>query len=209
LENKEQIAEAAEKLFMSYGIRSVTMDDIAKQLGISKKTIYQHYNDKDEVVCQTTWRILEREKELLEGIRKEAKNAVHELHLLTNYVRHHIVNINPSALFDIQKYHKEAWKIYLDFKDSVFIQNIEESIKRGIAEGYFRSNLNPKILAKLRIEQIHIGFDDQIFPKDQFDWTEVQLQLFENFFYGLLTPTGKQLFENYSETLVTNVEESN
>ncbi len=194
---------------MSFGIRSVTMDDIAKQLGISKKTIYQHFNDKDEVVCQTTWRILKREKELLDEIRKNAKNAIHELHLLTHYIRHHIVNINPSALFDIQKYHKEAWKIYLDFKDSVFIKNVEDSIERGMAEGHFRSNLNPKILAKLRIEQIHLGFDGQVFPKDEFDLTEVQMQLFENFFYGLLTQSGKQLFESYSETLVTNADEKN
>lgn len=192
---------------MNYGIRSVTMDDIAKRLGISKKTIYQHFQDKDEVVCLATLRILEREKHLLEEIQKEAENAIHELYLLSKYIRQHIVNINPSALFDIQKYHHQAWEVYLNFKDSVFIQNIEKSIQRGIDEGYFRSSINPKILARLRIEQMHTAFDEQVFPKEEFDWKEVHVQLFENFFYGLLTPTGARLFKTYSETLTTDVEE--
>lgn len=180
------------------------MDDIARQLGISKKTIYQYFSDKDEVVELATLRILEREKQLMEEVQKQSENAIHELHLITKYIRQHITEINPSALFDIQKYHRDAWKTYLDFKDSVFIQTIESSIRRGMKEGYFRDEIDPKILAKLRIEQIHVAFDDQVFPKNEFDWTEVHLQIFYNFCYGLLTPKGVELFENYAKTLTTH-----
>ncbi|MEM9833427.1 MAG: TetR/AcrR family transcriptional regulator [Bacteroidota bacterium] len=204
MESKEQIAQTAEQLFLKYGVRSVTMDDIARQLGISKKTIYQYFSDKDEVVELATLRILEREKQLMEEVQKQSENAIHELHLITKYIRQHITEINPSALFDIQKYHRDAWKTYLDFKDSVFIQTIESSIRRGMREGYFRDEIDPKILAKLRIEQIHVAFDDQVFPKNEFDWTEVHLQIFYNFCYGLLTPKGVELFENYAKTLTTH-----
>ncbi|MEM6844585.1 MAG: TetR/AcrR family transcriptional regulator [Bacteroidota bacterium] len=204
MESKEQIAQTAEQLFLKYGVRSVTMDDIARQLGISKKTIYQYFSDKDEVVELATLRILEREKQLMEEVQKQSENAIHELHLITKYIRQHITEINPSALFDIQKYHRDAWKTYLDFKDSVFIQTIESSIRRGMKEGYFRDEIDPKILAKLRIEQIHVAFDDQVFPKNEFDWTEVHLQIFYNFCYGLLTPKGVELFENYAKTLTTH-----
>ncbi|MEM8966037.1 MAG: TetR/AcrR family transcriptional regulator [Bacteroidota bacterium] len=208
MESKEQIVSVAEQLFLKYGVRSVTMDDIAKQLGISKKTIYQYFADKDEVVGLATLRILEREKQLIEEVQQQSKNAIHELHLTTKYIRQHITDINPSALFDIQKYHRDAWKIYLEFKDSVFIQTTESSIRRGMEEGYFRGDINPKILAKLRIEQIHVAFNEQVFPKNEFDWTEVHLQIFYNFCYGLLTPKGVELFENYAKNLTTHVSQS-
>ncbi|MEQ9438518.1 MAG: TetR/AcrR family transcriptional regulator [Cyclobacteriaceae bacterium] len=206
MENKEQIARAAEYLFMSYGVRSVTMDDIAKRLGISKKTIYQHFRDKDEVVCLATLRILEREKTELDQIQGQAENAIHELHLLSNYIRQHIVNINPSALFDLQKYHQDAWEIYLNFKDTVFLQSVELTLERGINEGYFRAGIDPKILAVLRIEQIHISFDERVFPKDEYDLKEVHLQLFDHFTHGVLTPKGVELFQKYFKIPVDNAE---
>lgn len=180
------------------------MDDIAKKLGISKKTIYQYFADKDEVVELATLRILEREKQLIEDIKNRSENAIHELYLITRYIRQHIVDVNPSILLDIQKYHRGAWEIYQNFKDSIFLQTVESSIRKGIEEEYYRADINPKILAKLRIEQQHIAFDDQIFPKNEFDWTEVQLQIFYNFCYGLLTPKGVELFENYAKTLTTH-----
>nr|WKN36293.1 TetR/AcrR family transcriptional regulator [Tunicatimonas sp. TK19036] len=204
MENKDQIAKAAEHLFMNYGFRSVTMDDIAKRLGISKKTIYQHFRDKDEVVRLATFRILEREKTLLDHIQNQAKDAIHELHLLSNYLRQHIVNINPSALFDLQKYHPDAWEIYLNFKDKVFLQSVEATLNRGMKEGCFRPNIDPKILSVLRIELIHLSFDDRVFPKDEYDWREVHSQLFDHFTYGILTPKGVQAFEKYSENSQNN-----
>lgn len=207
MENRDQITQAAEHLFMNYGIRSVTMDDIARKLGISKKTIYQHFRDKDEVVGLATLRILQREKGMLDQIQNESENAIHELHLLSNYIRQHIVNINPSALFDLQKYHPDAWQIYLNFKDTVFLKSVESTIERGIREGVFRPSLDPKILSVLRIEQIHCSFDDQVFPKEEYNWREVHTQLFDHFTYGLLTPKGVHAYEKYSETLVNNVKD--
>lgn len=189
---------------MNYGFRSVTMDDIAKRLGISKKTIYQHFRDKDEVVRLATFRILEREKTLLDHIQNQAKDAIHELHLLSNYLRQHIVNINPSALFDLQKYHPDAWEIYLNFKDKVFLQSVEATLNRGMKEGCFRPNIDPKILSVLRIELIHLSFDDRVFPKGEYDWREVHSQLFDHFTYGILTPKGVQAFEKYSENSQNN-----
>ncbi|WKN43357.1 TetR/AcrR family transcriptional regulator [Tunicatimonas pelagia] len=204
MESKEQIANAAEQLFLKYGVRSVTMDDIAKQLGISKKTIYQYFADKDEVVELATLRILEREKKLLAEVQERSENAIHELYLFTRYIRQHIVEVNPSILFDIQKYHRGAWKIYQDFKGSVFLQTIESSIRKGMEEGHFRADIKPEILAKLRIEQVNLAFNNEIFPKHEFDWTEVHLQIFYNFCYGLLTTEGVELFEKYAKTLTTH-----
>ncbi len=198
-ESREEIVKTAEDLFLTYGVRSVTMDDISRKLAISKKTIYQHYKDKDEIVCRVTKRVLKREKEMISATKEQAHNAIHELVMISRYLKEHAQTINPSVLFDLQKYHREAWCIYLKFKEIVFLQAIRETLQRGIQEGYFRKDIDVEVLSILRIEEIQLTFDNQVFPRDQFDNREVQLQLFEHFIRGIVTPEGIALIHQYNE----------
>jgi len=204
LESKEQIAQAAESLFLSYGVRSVTMDDISKKLAISKKTIYQYYRDKDEIVCLVTERVMEREQHQINQIKNEATDAIHELILITNYIRQHSQNINPSVLFDIQKYHRNAWEIYIKFKESVFLNSLTDTLKRGVAEGFFRKEINIDVLAILRLEQVQMAYDEEVYARNKFDFREVQIQLFKHFVYGILTVKGIETLESYQEKFFTN-----
>lgn len=199
-ENREEIVQTAENLFLAYGVRSVTMDDISKKLAISKKTIYQHYRDKDEIVCRVTQRFLEREKKMVLEIKDKAQDAIHELILISKYLREHLQNVNPSVLFDLQKYHRGAWSIYLKFKEKVFLNAVEETLARGIKEEVFRENINIQVLAILRVEEIQMLFDSDIFPRDKFNFKEVQMQLFEHFTRGILTPKGATLINQYTES---------
>jgi AcrR family transcriptional regulator len=205
VESKEQIAQAAEDLFMAYGVRSVTMDDISKKLAISKKTIYQYYRDKDEIVCLVTERVMEREQEHISMIQAEAKDAIHELNLISQYIRQHGQNVNPSVLFDLQKYHRSAWDIYLKFKESVFINSLMSTLQRGVNEGFFRKEINVEVLAILRLEQIQLAYDADVYPREKFDFREIQLQLFEHFVYGILTPKGIETLRTYQEKTNSNV----
>ncbi len=198
-ENKEEIVKTAEDLFLTYGVRSVTMDDISKKLAISKKTIYQHYKDKDEIVCIVTERILQKEKNCLASIKEQAENAVHELILLSKYFREHSQNINPSVLFDLQKYHRNAWMIYLKFKEKVFMHAITDTLERGIQERYFRKEIHVEILSILRIEEIQLSFDNDIFPRERYTFKDVQMQLFEHFLWGIVTSDGAAIINKYRE----------
>lgn len=199
-ENREEIIQTAENLFLAYGVRSVTMDDISKKLAISKKTIYQHYKDKDEIVCRVTQRFLEREKMMVAEIKEKSQGAIHELVMVSKYLREHLQNINPSVLFDLQKYHRGAWSIYLKFKEKVFLYAIEETLVRGIEEGVFMKDINIHILSILRVEEIQMLFDEDIFPRDKFHFEEVQMQLFEHFTRGILTRKGADLMNQYTES---------
>ena len=96
-------------------------------------------------------------------------------------------------LFDLQKYHPKAWAAWLAFKDDFMRKSIMRSISRGIKDGYFRPEINPSIVATSRLEQVEMGFRDDLFPTDQFDFMEVQMQLLEVFIYGLLTDKGRKL----------------
>ena len=108
LDSKEKLLKGAEDLFLRYGLRSVSMDDIARHLGVSKKTIYQHFADKDEVVATVAKSQMERQRDLFESIGKTAKNSVEELVLMSFALKETMKNINPSLLFDMQKYHQKA-----------------------------------------------------------------------------------------------------
>ncbi|MEP2023505.1 MAG: TetR/AcrR family transcriptional regulator [Reichenbachiella sp.] len=196
INTKEKILENAEALFNKYGVRSVSMDDIARELSISKKTIYQFFKDKDELVTLITKGHIDRERATMAEIKNTTSNAVEELFNLSHCIREHIKEINPSMLFDIQKFHPNAWALWLEYK-SVFIKNtILDVIAKGKSEGYFRQKLDAEIISTFRVESIELSFDDKIFPRDKFEFTDVQMALFDHFVHGLMTVKGQELYNS-------------
>jgi TetR/AcrR family transcriptional regulator, cholesterol catabolism regulator len=198
-DNKEKLLRGADELFMKYGLRSVSMDDIARHLGVSKKTIYQHFADKDEVVASVAKSHMARQREQFDKIAIESRNPVEELVKISFCLRENLKDINPSVLFDMQKYHQSAWNEWLKFKQKFIRENIIRSLKQGIEDGYFRDDVNMEIIATMRLEQVQMAFDGSVFPRDKFNIPEVQAQLFDHFIYGLFTDKGKKLYQKYKQ----------
>jgi len=196
---KEKIISESIHLFMTYGLRSVTMDDIAKHLSMSKKTIYQHFNDKEDIVIQATNEVFKAENKLMCEIEDGAENAVEQLYKLTIKLRETIKNTSTTALYDMKKYYPRAWEKYKDYKHNVIYNSVIDNLKRGIREGLFRENINPEILAQLRIGEIELSFNKEFFPEDEFSLVEIHDQLFEHFTYGILSKEGVKLFETYKQ----------
>lgn len=200
-ETRNKILKGAEELFMRYGIRSVSMDNIANHLGVSKKTIYQYFKDKDEVVLSVAKSHIKQDAEELEEIAKSAKNSVEELVKLSACLRENLRDMNPSLLFDLQKYHHTAWEVWLDHKNHFIKSQIERSLKQGKEEGYFRAEVNTEVMAVMRLETLQMAFDPSLFPKDKYVLTEVQMHIFEHFIYGIFTDKGRKLYEKYKQKL--------
>lgn len=201
-EVKNKILNGAEELFMRYGVRSITMDEIARHLGISKKTIYQYFTDKDDIVTSVTREHLNNECTQFKQVAENARNAVEELVKLSLVMKEHLKGVNPSMLFDLQKYHQKAWSVWLEFKNQFIRDSVTRNINQGIEQGLYRPEINPAILAVLRLETIQLGFDDQLFPRDKFDVTQVQLHILEHFIYGLLTEKGRKLYQKYKKETI-------
>jgi AcrR family transcriptional regulator len=197
LDNKEKLTRGAEDLFMRYGLRSVSMDDIARHLGISKKTIYQHFADKDEVVVTVAKNNMNRHRVQFERISRESKNAVEEMVKISVLLREIMRNTNPSLFFDMQKYHQRAWSEWLTFKNKFVRENIIRSLKQGVEEGYFRDDADLDILTTLRMEQVQMAFDSNVYPREKYNIADVQAQLFDHFIHGLFTEKGKKLYQKY------------
>lgn len=205
LDIRKRIIEGAMQLFTRYGVRSVTMDDVAKEVSVSKKTLYLYFTNKDGLVTAVTHFHLELEKSEYTDISDHAENAIDELHQLASCMRKNVEEMNPSLIFDLQKFHHGAWDIYLQFKDDFIRGNVEDNLNRGIREGHYRKDLNAKILSKFRVEQVQMIFDQKIFPAGTYAFVEVQMHLFDHFIRGLLTDKGKALYENYLKMEVKSI----
>jgi AcrR family transcriptional regulator len=194
---KQKIIEGSHDLFMRFSIKSVTMDDIAKHLTISKKTIYQYFKDKNDLVLQVTSDHLEAEKLEIQTIKSSTSNAIETLIEESMCLRRNITDMNPSLLYDLKKYHQPAWELYLESKEKVYIKSLVETLENGIKEDHFRQNIDPEILARLRVEQIQMSMENLIYPRSRFEFKEVQTQLFDHFLNGLVSEKGRKLLNKY------------
>lgn len=199
METKDRVLQGAEELFFKYGIKSVTMDDIAKHLSISKKTIYQFYSDKNEIVDTLMKLKLEEDKEAIQKIHTESENVITEVFGLMKHMSQMFAKLNPNVFYDLQKYHPEAWKLFNAFKEDCMETMVENAIKKGAKDGLVRTDINSKIIARLRMEEIQLGFNANIFPPDKFKIVDVQLELLDLFLHGICTLKGHKLINKYKE----------
>lgn len=200
METKNRIAEKAEALYMRFGIRSVSMENMAEELGMSKKTLYQYFADKDELVEEVVKRHTLAIREECEQIAKEAKDAVHEIFLIMQRVMEDFRNMNPMVLFDLQKFHPKGFQRFKQYKNEFLLHFIRCNIERGIAEGYYRDDVHLEIMSRFRLESMMIPFDISLYPPTQFNMAETAQLIAENFIYGLSTLEGHRLIQSYKQT---------
>ena len=195
---------------MRYGVRSISMDDIARHLSVSKKTLYQHFADKEDIVTVTCKAHLDRNADEFQSIRKGAKNAIEELVQLSVCLKRNMQDMNPSLLFDLQKYHPKAWKVWLNHKNKFIRDTVVRNLRQGMEEGYFRPEIDAEVIASVRLEMVQLAFNEEIFPGERFRLPDVQMQIFDHFVFGLLTEKGRKAYqkckqESRTETLKTPV----
>lgn len=170
------------------------MDDIARHLAVSKKTLYQHFADKEDIVTLTCKAHLERNAEDFRNIRKTARHAIEELVQLSVCLKREVQDMNPSVLFDLQKYHPKAWQVWLDHKNKFIREAVVRNLKQGITEGYFRPEIDPEVIATVRLEMVQLAFNEEVFPREKFKLPDVQMQIFDHFVLGLLTDKGRKQY---------------
>jgi AcrR family transcriptional regulator len=196
---RERISSKAHELIMKYGIRSVSMDDIANALGISKKTIYQFFSDKDELVGAIVEEILRKNQGSCNNYLEHSENAIDEVWKAKELMRETFVNMNPSVLFDMQKYHPKAFTRFLKHKNDFLYTVVKNNIERGIAEELYRSEINIDILTRFRLESMFMPLDPDFFSKLKHSILEVEEQLMEHFLFGIATLKGHKLILKYKQ----------
>jgi len=173
------------------------MDDIATHLGISKKTLYKWFENKDQIVVAVIAGHLNGVQGECEVIVGHARNAVDEMVLMMDWAKRQFSNVNPNAIHDLRKYYPAAWSLFHAHKNKYILSQIQANLHRGVQEGLYRADLDVEVLSRLRLAQIDILFDPDVFPHDQFNQPRVQLACNEHFLLGMVTLKGHKLINEY------------
>jgi len=200
LEVKEYIVEESDKLFCQFGFKSVTMDDIAKHLGMSKKTIYQHFSDKDELVNILIKEKLGAQQFVMNSCASKAKDAVEELFFAITNIHEILSNMNPKLFYDLQKYHPKAWVAFKAFKEENLGKCILANLERGIAEDLYRSEIKTDIIGQMRLEQVDLLFSQpNNYTANKYSITQVMVEITEHFLYGICNAKGLEKIKYYKQ----------
>lgn len=197
MEAKERIQVKAHELFNRYGIRSVSMDDIAAQLGMSKKTLYQYYTDKDELVNEVFGGVLDANRLQCVECARLGENAIHEVFLSFDMVQEMLSRMNPSLMFDMQKYHPSAFKKFQDFRTGFLYKQIRSNLERGVNEELYREEIDTDVLSRYRLFSILLSFDPDVFPGNKTNLVYIEWQLLEHFLFGIATAKGQKQIQKY------------
>jgi AcrR family transcriptional regulator len=199
MEIQERIRHKADELFRRYGIRSVTMDEIAAQLGMSKKTIYQYYTDKDQLVDAVAVDEIQFSQECCTRDSASAENAIEEIFKVMEFVEVMFRNMNPSMLHDLEKYHPVGFKKFLEHKNKFLYEMVKKNIERGIKEELYRPEIDIEIMARYRLESMMLAFNSELFPVSKFNLVKLHQEILEHFLYGLATLKGYKLILKYKQ----------
>lgn len=155
----KNLVEKVSELYMRYGIKSVTMDDVARHLGISKKTLYLYVKDKKELVELSVNHHLEKNIEAEKNLRDKKLSAIDELLEVYRFAGEMIKDVNPSYQYDLQKYYPYLCDRFNQFKRENLFEIIKGNLIRGISEGVYRKEINVDIIAKMHAFR-HFKSDD-------------------------------------------------
>lgn len=185
-----EIVNQSCKMFAKYGIKSVSMDDIAKACGISKKTLYEHVEDKNELVNKVVTREFEDNSHAPHSINLEDKNAIEALFILYKYSLDFFKDFNFSMEFDLQKYYPSLYKKTAKKRRAKFYNRMFQNMTLGREQGFFRDDFNIDIICKIHITKIETLLKTDIFDNDDYSAIDIFKELFLYHVHAIATPRG-------------------
>lgn len=189
------ITEAAE-LFKVYGTKAVTMDSLAQHLGVSKRTLYEKFKDKDELLETVLQCMFMKQKEIMEKMFTSEPNVLIAFFKHGRLMRDYFGSVNPIFKSDLKKFHSEVMIKIKESCGSQF-QNTLGIIERGIAQGVFRNDINPDIVNRCLQGMSRIVSDPEIFPPEQFRQQDLINNVFINYLRGISTEQGIKVIAEY------------
>lgn len=198
---KEKIIKESTQLFFRFGVRSVSMDDIAKEIGISKKTLYVHFKDKEELIRECMLVHDAEEKQILKSFQRDATNAIDEMIRIAKYVERMLKQVSLTMIYDLQKYHREAWEMINKMhNDDIFIE-IKTNLERGIREGVYRNDFDINIVAKIYVSTTTLLTNSDFFSPKEYNISDVIKTNILYHLHGIASPKGMALLELMKEEL--------
>lgn len=190
-----KILDRVSQLYNKYGIKSITMDDVARELGISKKTLYQYVTDKNDLVSKVIQIDIEKRKLEFDKVFGQDKNAVEELLEMHKMVHGQIKGFNPSTDYDLRKYYPDLYRQMLEVRQNHMYEKVLSNLQKGKNQGLYRKELNQKVIAKLTISRIFQIIDNETVSVTEFTSSEFFTEVLIYHIRGIANENGLKVLE--------------
>ena len=196
---RDRIVDVAAELFKTYGIKSVTMDSLANQLGMSKRTIYEVFSDKDEMLIAVLSKMARQQKEMVKRVLDESENSIVAIFRMLEINRDNFQSMSPAFQADLKKYHHDILMKNADEIEMPDYRNHFQVIEKGIEEELFRKEINPDLANRCLYYLGRSIMDNDLYPYDLFSRRDVIRNIFINYVRGISTPKGLNLINRLEE----------
>lgn len=184
------------ELYMRYGIKSITMDDVASHLSISKKTLYRYVNDKDDLVGKVIDLQIEILRTEMDCKCNARLNAIEELLIVSKTINYKLKNMNPGTIYDLKKYYPEHYTRFQAARRDKMRNNIVNNIRKGKEEGLYRDDLDENIISKLQISRIENIIDNELFSVEEYTSNKFFQEVFVYHIRGIANQKGINFLED-------------
>lgn len=194
---REKIIHKSAELFLNLGFKSVTMDDIANEMGISKKTIYVHFENKTKLVEAVTFTVFENICQGIDCICDASHNPIEELYDIKMYVMHYLKNEKTSPQYQLKKFYPQIYQ-RLHFKQfEKMHESVKESIQKGIDTELFRSNIDVDFISRMYFNGMAGIKDEAIFPQSLFTMDYLMESYLEYHLRAIVTEKGLKILDKF------------
>lgn len=202
MEPLEKILHAAADLFSRYGFKTITMDDISRRAGISKKTLYQHFANKVEVVNESVTWYQSQVSAQCRALVEESENAIDAIFRTQVFLDNTLKQLHPMVIMDMQRYYPEAYQLFHKQLMEVDVTLIKNLLEEGIREGLFRPDIHTDILARYRIETCMMINQQNLMVQQDYSLIQVSQVICEHFLHGLTTRKGEEYLNQNKSKLI-------
>lgn len=196
---EEALIDRVLDVFLKNGIKSITMDDVAVLLHVSKKTLYKYVKNRPELVFKAASLQIYKDKTNIRAIVDKGLNAVEENMEIARYTIETLAKMNPQVHYDMYHHFPKAAIVFDNYKSEFLMEVVVSNVLKGKAEGLYCSNCNEQILARIYNNKLDMVFDGQLFPTDQFNFPDVFSTFITHHMRGMATAKGMELIDKMSD----------
>lgn len=194
---EEMILAKAKELFLSYGLKSITMDDVAKSAGVSKKTIYQFFEDRNELLKAIVDDLIDQHSKLFTQCQEQADNAIHEVLLQATIPFNVWATVHPGFFFELEKSLPELWKRLELHREKILFPGILANLEKGKTEHLYRVDIDVLFTAEIRIHQLRNALNPRQFTERRVSVSQLAGGLTQFYLQSITTEKGKKILHKY------------
>jgi AcrR family transcriptional regulator len=199
MDYRQKILEKAAEMFRYYGIRAVTMDMLASRMGISKRTIYEVFRDKEELLTGVLKWMQEKQNALLTKYFSESENVIEVIFKMMELILDHFKNVSPAFHLDMERFKRELGDYPEMIKELPDYSNNVKILNRGIKEGLFREDIDVEVTSRMILEVCKMSNDNKVLPHENADFIDSVRDFYINYLRGISTPKGLELINLYDK----------